>query len=206
MEEIAKEIITADELNKYFAKRWIHSYEFFTNAVEEFSKMKENEKVIWGLSLNFDIPGHNMLLTNNGKLLYIIPSLNIFSQGHQNLCGRSKIVNHDFQIPPECIYSIKMLIKNISGCYQTQDNGGGMTQRPPRFHHTDFDAIYDNLNEYLNYFKTTIIKRNEQIVEMESIRLQTEKDTMLINLLDMPMEIEMPMENKKDNLLINLFD
>ena len=233
MEEIAKEIITVDELKKYLAKQWIQRpCEYFNKVVKEFAEMKANEKVIWGFYLKFDNPTPNILLTNNGKILYIMPDLNMNMNcsGYYVGCGRSKIVNHDFQISPECIYIIKTLIKNINGCHQISTGWGSYAPTPPEFHHRDFDTIYDNLNEYLKHLKTTMIAKNEQMAEMERMRLQKEEDTLLlineqmaemermrllINELvnEQVLEHERIKENEririqkeKDTLLINLLD
>jgi hypothetical protein len=233
MDEIAKEIITADELKKYLAKQWTQRpCEYFNKVVKEFTEMKDNEKVIWGFYLKFDNPTCNILLTNNGKILYIMPDLNMNMNcsGYYVGCGRSNIVNHDFQIPLECIYTIKTLIKNISGRHQISTTiMGHHCPTPPKFHHTDFDAIYDNLNEYLKHLKTMMIAKNEQMAEMESMRLQKEEDALLINeqmaemermrllinelVNEQVLEHERIKENErirlqkeKDTLLINLLD
>jgi hypothetical protein len=225
-----EEIITADELKKYLTKQWIQRpYEYFNKVVKEFAEMKANEKVIWGFYLNFDKPTPNILLTNNGKILYIIPDLNmnLTFGGYYVGCGLSKIVNHDFQIPPECIYIIKTLIKNINGCHQISTTiMGHHNPTPPVFHHRDFDAIYDNLNEYLKHLKTTMISKNEQMAEMERMRLQKEEDTLLL-INEQTVEIErmrllidelineqlmehektrLQLLKEKDTVLINLLD
>ena len=71
MDEIAKEIITADELKKYLAKQWRQRpCEYFNKTVKEFAEMKENEKVIWCLNLKFDSPSPNILLTNNYEIVF----------------------------------------------------------------------------------------------------------------------------------------
>jgi hypothetical protein len=207
MDEIAKEIITADELKKYLAKQWTkRPCEYFNKVVKEFAEMKANEKVIWGLNLKFDYTSPNILLTNNGKILYIMPN-----DFYRNYRGPKCDKSHDFWIPPECIYTIKTLIKNICGYYTTQPHAN-QYDSTSYYHLNDFDAIYDNLNEYLKHLKTMMIAKNEQMEEMERmrllinelvneqvleherikenerIRLQNEKDTLLINLLDMPLE------------------
>jgi hypothetical protein len=218
-----EEIITADELKKYLTKQWLDFQCDFNKTVKDFAEMKENEKVIWSLNLKFDYPSPNILLTNNGKILYIIPDLSINSSSYYVRCGRHKIVNHDFQIPPECIYTIKTVIKNISGCYQTSS---GWNETRPQFHHRDFDAIYDNLNEYLKHLKTTMISKNEQMAEMERMRLQKEEDTLLL-INEQTVEIErmrllidelineqmlehertrLQLLKEKDTVLINLLD
>jgi hypothetical protein len=259
MDEIAKEIITADELKKYLTANshrlgYVINYDEMRKAQEEVMKflvMKENEHVIFILSL---MPGGggshyfapvpqnsvNILLTNNGKILYIKP-------GDVNTSGDYKIVNHDFWIPPDCIYTIKTLYKNISGfnivrrinpnstskykyIYNSEHNHGVVVGCCNNF---KIDAIYknlnDNLNEYLKHLKTTITKRNEQMAEMESMRLQKEKDALLIN--EQTVEIErmrilinelineqvlehervkenerIRLQKEKDTLLINLLD
>ena len=188
--------------------------------------------------------GLNIFLTNNGKILYIKHGRVPREQGG---AFSYKIVNHDFWLPPDCIYTIKTLCKNISGfnivrrinpnsesnykyTYHKEHNHGVVVGCCNNF---KIDAIYDNLNdnlnEYLKHLKTTMIAKNEQMAEMESMRLQKEKDALLIN--EQTVEIErmrilinelineqvlehervkenerIRLQKEKDTLLINLLD
>lgn len=260
MDEIAKEIITADELKKYLARNsrqfpyipTAHEREKYKQEVMAFSEMKENEHVIFMLSLDgrgmiYLAPvaqdGLNIFLTNNGKILYIK-----HQRGRERLGCGYKIVNHDFWLPSDCIYTIKTLCKNICG-YRVDDrriNPDSTSKYKYIYDRTmvarntvcgcdnfNIDAIYDNLNdnlnEYLKHLKTTITKRNEQMAEMESMRLQKEKDALVIN--EQTVEIErmrilinelineqmlehervkenerIRLQKEKDTLLINLLD
>jgi hypothetical protein len=265
MDEISKEIITADELKKYLATNSTQYYhmhngyerEKYKQELMAFSEMKENEHVIFMLGLSpggggsiyfAPVPqdGLNILLTNNGKILYIKQGRVPREQGG---AYSYKIVNHDFWLPSDCIYTIKTLCKNISGFNIVRRINPNSTSKNKYTYHNEhyhnhgvvvgccdkfkIDAIYDNLNdnlnEYLKHLKTTMIAKNEQMAEMESMRLQKEKDALLIN--EQTVEIErmrilinelineqmlehervkenerIRLQKEKDTLLINLLD
>lgn len=111
--------------------------------MEEFTNMTHGEKIIWAFNSNFDSPSSNIFLTNNGKICYIL-----YHCSQYNTKVSCSIIKHDFTVYSECVYIIKTLFKNISGSHLTWLNG------VTTFHDNDFNAIYDNLNEYLNNEKT----------------------------------------------------
>ena len=122
--------------------------------MEEFSNMINGEKIIWAFKTNFDSPISNIFLTNNGKICYIL-----YHYSQYNTRVSCSIINHNFTIYSECVITIRTLFKNISGSHQTWsiDRGG------PIFNDNDFNAIYDNLNEYLNNEK---IRNNKLLINL----------------------------------------
>ena len=149
-----KEIMTADELKKFLSyDNWLRMNEhyltrqMFEAEMTTFRQMSPGEKVVWEL-VTEHYNGYNILLTNKGKILCLV------NQTAYDMTP-SQTANHDFWIPPECIDTIKILFKNMKGIMYTSQSGGGMYPTS-RTHKDNFQAIYDNLNEWLEHVKSTL--------------------------------------------------
>jgi hypothetical protein len=173
-----KEIVTADKLKTYLERgKWISGshgphWAQFEADMNKFMQMKEGEKVVWELvpdkelpirrradgTIRDDLPRFeyntskeacNILLTNKGKILYIMN--NSMTRAY---AATYKMENHDFWIPSECIDTIKILFKNIR-LYTINWEGGQNVGKIE-----NFVAIYNNLNEWLEHVKSTIIQKD----------------------------------------------
>jgi hypothetical protein len=149
-----KEIVTADKLKTYLERwKWMGSnysplWPSFDAAIVEFMNMKDGEKVVWELEHdNIIKEEYNILLTNKGKILYLAKH----SLGHMQ---NYQTENHDFWIPPECIDTIKILLKNFSWYYIVWQSNRNV------YKIENFQAIYKNLNEWLEHVKSTIIQKD----------------------------------------------
>ncbi len=161
-----KEIVTADELEKYLlSSNWLRPSEHYTSrqsfdaGMKIFRQMKTGEKVVWELGYNnrvidgimvsrnsWTTDGYNILLTNNGKILCLVNT-------NANDINPFQTENHDFWIPPECIDTIKILFKNMQNIIYKNETG-------TRINSFNFQAIYENLNDWLRHIKSTIIKKS----------------------------------------------
>jgi hypothetical protein len=147
-----KEIVTTDELEKYLLSyRWLSQFDHylirrsFETGMKIFMQMKPGEKIVWELcsANNPSKDGYNILLTNNGKILCLV-NTNAYN------INAFQTENHDFWIPPEYIDTIKILFKNMRNIiYQNETRT--ITNS------VNFQAIYENLNEWLKHVKSTII-------------------------------------------------
>ena len=148
-----KEIVTADNLKTYLARwKWISGdvhgphWDRFDAEMVEFMNMKDGEKVVWELYPIKTDSGYNILLTNKCKILYLMKN----STGTPT----NQTENHDFWIPPECIDTLKILLKNIMLVYSVVESQRNVNKIQ------NFQAIYKNLNEWLEHVKSTIIQKD----------------------------------------------
>jgi hypothetical protein len=120
------------------------------------------EKIIWAFHANFKYPATNILLTNQGRILYIQFNLDI------SLCTSE---NHNFDIPSYAICALKMLIKNIEGQYTEYSSNA-----PPKLHDKNFDSIYKNINEYLEQIQEELLEKElleKELLEKELLKKKT---------------------------------
>ena len=163
-----KESLTAEKLTSQFDK-----------YMNEFILMQDQEKIIWAFNSKFDAAYPNILLTNKGKILRIEFGENRRVEGGSSLFEprEYEINNHNFDIPSYAIHAIKILMKNISGRYETTEyyGNGRITNNE------DFKSFYRNINEYLKQLKQEQLKTEQlkqeqlQTEQIKQEQLQTEQ-------------------------------
>ena len=129
------EVITPAELITYLPSSYSRNT-YNTSMLTEFMNMDhENEKVIW-MFHDIKMFGQiNILLTNYGKILYMINDYGINST--------IQIAKNNYWIQTEDLPPIKILLKNIRA----------LPSQRNELDRRDMDSIFENLSAYLTYLK-----------------------------------------------------
>ena len=152
------EVITPAELRTYLTSDSRNlDYNFTSKPTEspltQFMNMdNENEKVIWTFN-DVKKSSINILLTNYGKILYMIPSQ--YENGYGS--GTLQLEKNNYWIQTEDLPPIKILLKDIRGIDVKWSNQRNELDR------RDMDSIFKNLSAYLTYLKINRRRRFETV-------------------------------------------